>query len=216
MSGWHLIAFWSGSGLLAAIAIHAVGNWLAPFDRPAHATRASDLAILAVLAAGAPAISATSHSPIDLVGQAVFTWGCLAAFYWDVTRMRVPRAFSACFALTGFTAGCFVSPGAWWIAASGALFALAFLYGAAHAFRNARGQAGIGGGDPALFAALAVWLGPRMAFVCLVGGVPIAFCLAGLRPDFRMPLASGLAASALIVAVVGRLLGEPVLWAWEL
>lgn len=135
---------------------------------------------------------------------AVFGWLLVALAALDLLHFWLPDALTAPLAAGGIASGAlgFDPPWADRLIGGGAGFLLLWLV--MHGYAKARGRAGMGGGDPKLFAGIGLWLGWRMLppvllVACLAGlGLVLGRMLAG-RPMARtdaLPLGALLAMAA--------------------
>jgi len=170
----------------------------------------AELAALAIpVAAWTLAADAYAAGFLTLLG-----WLALALATIDAAALRAPFALSAVIAAVGLAR---VTPdglSAVAIAAATGVVSWVLLWAAGLAFSVRRSRAGMGGGDPPAFGALAVWAGPILApwvlvaasalglvwalFVARKNGVPAA--------GIAVPFATFLAAATVLVVYTASVL----------
>jgi leader peptidase (prepilin peptidase)/N-methyltransferase len=138
-----------------------------------------------------------------LVG-AVFGWLLVTLAALDLLHFWLPDALTVPLAAGGLGAGVLGIEPAWPDRLIGGAAGFLLLWGAMQGYARLRGRAGMGGGDPKLFAGIGLWLGWRMLppvllVACLLGlGVVLTRALSG-RPMARtdaLPLGALLAMAA--------------------
>ena len=128
------------------------------------------------LAAVAVGVSAGWVAPgWEGLAGAVFGWLLLALLALDLTAFWLPDALTAPLAAGGIATALLGFAPSWRDRAVGGALGFALLWLVMHGYRRVRGRAGMGGGDPKLFAGIGLWLGWRM-----LPPVLLAACLAGL------------------------------------
>jgi leader peptidase (prepilin peptidase)/N-methyltransferase len=139
----------------------------------------------------------------------VFGWQLLLLALLDLRHLWLPRWLTILLAANGLLLALARTIAAHdgaplLVSLGGALFGWGMLWLASAGYRLARGQDGMGGGDPPLMGAIGLWVGPLgVVHVVLVGAlggllVAIALHVAGRRmaADTALPLGTCLAAAA--------------------
>lgn len=165
-----------------------------------------------IAAAGVGAASLALHPGTYGMAGALFGWVLLTLLVLDVEHMWLPDRLTLPLALAGLVVGFALSmpladrligAAAGWIS----------LAGIAAAYKALTGRAGMGGGDPKLFAAIGAWLGWFLLPAVLVFAAMLGLCLVTYdrisgRPVTRysrVPFGAMLAAAAFPLWLAGPL-----------
>jgi hypothetical protein len=205
-------------GSAAGLGVTRAAGRLGPLARMADLKRPRMIVAAMLWATIVPMALVSLAGPSWLAPAALFAWGGLSIALMDLAAMRAPHVLSGLFALAGLGAALFLAPERAAGAALAGLGAFAVGHAARLSFRRARGYNGLGGGDPSVMGALAVWAGPWGAPWVLCLGAALALGVAGLARRHsvlqgRAPLATCLVGTSVVVALTcaGRL-GTPF-WA---
>lgn len=150
------------------------------------------------------------HPLVELAGAAVAVWAALAStttmemaltalFGWqlllialiDADELWLPDFLTAPLLLSGLGAAALLTDRSVLNGFAGATIGFAVLYGVGAAYRRFRARAGLGGGDPILFAALGAWVGWIGLPSVLLWACAAALSWVAARAMAGRPLASG-------------------------
>jgi len=206
-----MMAILMGVGLAWSLVVHQTSLRLELTETPSRLSTSDLWVSLPLIAITAP-IAFMAFLPFQIATSlSVFAFCCLAIAYWDVTSLRVPRLFSAGAAIIGLLFCAYQYPDRLLMCAVTMMAAFILLEVARFRFLKQRGYAGLGGGDPAAFAALIAWIGPFAGLWTLALGSLLAFGLALIRAQ-RIPMASVLVLAAWVVIFTRKAMGYDVLW----
>lgn len=159
--------------------------------------------------AGIGLMAMLTLSGLQAVSAAIFGWILLPLAVLDAQKLWLPNRLVLILALVGVLIGPLVTPEVSWFdrfwGGIGGFLALEIIR---QAFRIARKQDGMGGGDPKLFGAIGIWLGWQalpmtLLLSCIVGFGYILLAYArGKNQAYQLPFGSFLCVAAYILAVI--------------
>ena len=143
-------------------------------------------------------------------GAALLAWLLLALALFDARHLWLPDRLVAALAATALVIAPWQDGVDLPLRLAGGAVGFTSLWMVAHGFHRITGREGMGGGDPKLFGALALWFGPfalapLLVVACLVGiaDATIRNWQTGRARDRHLPLGTYLAVTALAFAIVG-------------
>ncbi len=143
-------------------------------------------------------------------GGALFGWGLLALFLFDVEHFWLPDRITLPLGGLGLAIGL----GPWQDRAIGLAVGFISLTAIRLSYRAIRKREGMGGGDPKLFAGIGAWLGWQMLPLVLVGASVIGLAIVGVRAVMGKPVSGDVALPfGALMAVAG--FGGWLLSAWS-
>lgn len=159
--------------------------------------------------AGIGLAAMVSLSGLHAVSAAIFGWLLLPLAVLDGQKLWLPNRLVVILALVGVLFGPLVTPEVSWLdrflGGIGGFLALEMIR---QAFRIARNQDGMGGGDPKLFGAIGIWLGWQalpmtLLLSCTVGfGFIVVAYARSKNRAYQLPFGSFLCVAAYIMAVI--------------